>query len=107
MLKKVENSEIVTRSTCCVKTIKCLKENKHPESRVKDSEMRKHSASNMDQTFYVNKINFFQHLNVKYKMIMNNTNHLLTGSPELWTSTRSWIIQYQKISEPEEFISSS
>lgn len=28
---------------------------------------------------------------------MNNTNHLLTGSPELWTSTRSWIIQYQKI----------
>lgn len=38
---------------------------------------------------------------------MNNTNHLLTGSPELWTSTRSWIIQYQKISEPEDFISSS
>lgn len=58
MLKKVENSEIVTRSTCDVKTIKCLKENKHPESRVKDSDSRKHSASNMDQTFYVNKIIF-------------------------------------------------
>ena len=56
MLKKVENNEIVTKSKCNVKMMKCLKENKHPESRFKDSKTRKHSASNMDQTFYVNKI---------------------------------------------------